>query len=122
MPTPDKSRAVAHYQAMAAQAAQLAKHTPGPWYSRPAASGARDFGICASAPSARLGVVVVAEVFAELKHEGECSEQTPHNACLIAAAPDLLEVLVGLAEAAQRLGWDMKKARAAIAKATGAPA
>lgn len=114
-----------------------AKHTPGPWYSRPAASGARDFGICASAPSARLGVVVVAEVFAELEYEGERSEQTQRNARLIAAAPDLLAALQAVVDGyesllADRLPAKQKalatqlpaivEARAVIAKATGEPA
>ena len=46
-------------------------------------------------------------------------ERMQADARLIAAAPDLLESLVRLVEDAQWLGWDMTKARAAIAKATG---
>lgn len=112
----------------------MSKHTPGPWYMRPAANGAGDFGICANAPSVQLGAVVVAEVFAELEYEGERSTQTPHNAQLIAAAPDLLEALKALDECYCEASDEMSRAqrahhrkvlldaRAAIAKATGSPA
>ena len=51
-------------------------------------------------------------------------DQLKSNARLIAAAPDLLEALEEIVSAADGDGWsqidaDLRKARAAIAKATG---
>lgn len=48
--------------------------------------------------------------------------ETIANALLISAAPDLLNALSALADAASALGFPCDAARAAIAKATGAQA
>lgn len=48
------------------------------------------------------------------------AEEMLANARLIGAAPDLLEALIGLCEFSEAAGFPTERARAAIAKATGA--
>ena len=87
----------------------MSKHTPGPWIvvSRgmfsPKVVDANSLGIC---------------------HTTYAPTGAEANARLIAAAPDLLEALKEIVDAADGAGWEQldpsfKKARAAIAKATG---
>lgn len=80
----------------------MTKHTPGSWRYEYGP------GFCGALISARG--TIIAEFI---------SEPRPSNARLIAAAPDLLEALQGLIAGAEAMGWNTKKARAAIAKATG---
>lgn len=98
-----------------------AKHTPGPWESRSIKEGAPTRMVCG--PLADLAPCVVVD--------------TPEDAALIAAAPDLLCALKELLRTSDEVGvkhFDTdslseeveamqdaaREARAAIAKATGA--
>lgn len=99
----------------------MSKHTPGPWRI----NGNNMF----------RWIVADSEVFT---HSGDvnrsayggnmvCESVHKANARLIAAAPELLEALKEIVDAADGAGWEQldpsfKKARAAIAKATGEPA
>ena len=80
----------------------MRKHTPGPWRYE------YEPGFCGELIAANG--TIIAEFI---------SEPRPPNARLIAAAPELLEALQGLITGAEAMGWNTKKARAAIAKATG---
>ena len=88
------------------------QHTPGPWTVR----------------ESSLSVSVVAQNGDAVFHESY--KRIPgvmEDARLIAAAPDLLEALEEIVSAADGDGWsqldaDLRKARAAIAKATGGDA
>jgi hypothetical protein len=103
--------------------------TPGPWMAKASVHGS-DFGIVAQDPSAESGWLVLAEVFSELRRQGDRAlEEAAANARLIAAAPQLLEALK---EVTELLDWacgidllppdadgPAAKARAAIAAAQG---
>ena len=88
------------------------KHTPGPWFAQYDDNGFYEIG--SEAVSLRLAFTY---------GEGDTDEA---NARLIAAAPDLLEALWGMAtsfHAVEHMEEHMQqsaaRARAAIAKATG---
>ncbi len=91
-----------------------AKHTPGPWYA--------------------IGPDVYKDLFGKQYPVAACddwSDDTEHNARLIAAAPELLDALRDAMQAVEvfhgPIAWEvfrdhspeMKRWRAAIAKATG---
>jgi hypothetical protein len=108
----------------------MTKHTPGPWKAQP-----REF------PEGQWFLEGQWEVVSTCENERLIAEAAPHidsdseeaNARLIAAAPELLEALVGLMRVMPVLPADAKTvrgieqqydaahraARAAIAKATG---
>lgn len=93
-----------------------AQHTPGPW-----TVGVKNRPECATVYTEIKGVAVsVAYCDLSLPWSTNMS-----NACLVAAAPDLLEALQEIVcTAADCKGWEevnpsFSKARAAIAKATG---
>lgn len=99
--------------------------TPGPW-TVDASGGGVEFVVAAPDPEAPEDPWSVALVFGFCGYAGD----TPANAHLIAAAPDLyeaLERLIGFAESAEArtlVGdegclWPMEFARAALAKARG---
>ncbi len=88
----------------------MSAHTPGPWswwtsnsYRRLTAEGRQDGGVLHASES-DWPTVVVSEA----------------DACLISAAPDLLEALQGVLRVADRKTDEFDAARAAIAKASGA--
>ena len=92
----------------------MSKHTPGPWVVHPTSihPAVRSIGTAEAGPR-RICTVG--------STNGNPTDW--HNARLIAAAPELLEVLQELMVAADRVSggpvtW-LGKARAAIAKATG---
>lgn len=81
-------------------------HTPGPWLNAGRSAGAHihaDSG----------------EVAWLRSYVGISDEEIAANACLIEAAPDLLEALVYAAELLEYGGFDMEKVDKAIAKARG---
>jgi hypothetical protein len=85
----------------------MSKHTPGPWHT------AGEQGV-----QIRSAKDQIAKVWTMRGNEWKA------NARLIAAAPELLEALKEIVDAADGAGWEQldpsfKKARAAIAKATG---
>ena len=92
----------------------MSKHTPGPWEV---------------AYQDKNGQSVVKGEHIEVAtcwHHcvGSIEKEMHANARLIAAAPELLEALKEIVDAADGAGWEQldpsfKKARAAIAKATG---
>jgi hypothetical protein len=93
-----------------------ANHTPGPWHlSNLAANGEQEISISRSYESGGASVAVV--------ESSRDHSRLLADARLIAAAPDLLEALEELLAdryLADPINADrMKKARAAIAKATG---
>lgn len=88
------------------------KHTPGPWsfYTEPQPNGCPVVGsngllICMLGHSVRMA---------------DQKEIALANACLIAAAPELLEALQGVVRVADRSTMEFFAAHAAIAKAGGA--
>ena len=91
------------------------QHTPGPWaYIVPDGHVVRHPQIYSD-----FGPVANATWLGENK-----LDQLKSNARLIASSPDLLEALEEIVSAADGDGWsqidaDLRKARAAIAKATG---
>ena len=85
------------------------KHTPGPW--------GWDSTVWDYDPVQEAPWLVTTEGDRVLSGSIQCTSKA--NARLIAAAPDLLEALQGFIEGAEAMGWSTKKARAAIAKATG---
>lgn len=91
----------------------MTKHTPGPWHCINDSIGTESFEI--------------ATVW-NPKESRNLYREKRANARLIAAAPELLEALNELANGYSGNRWDvgialrLKKARAAIAKATGEPA
>ena len=94
----------------------MSKHTPGPWTAN---KPTRDNGRA----EIHAGCMLVAQAFNWML-DAEGDEQCWADARLIAAAPDLLEALKEIVDAADGAGWEQldpsfKKARAAIAKATG---
>lgn len=103
----------------------MSKHTLGPWVVTRVSKSTILKDIYVSAGSERIARVVVPATASSI-------DEYEANARLIAAAPDLLEALRELEEAArcvQAGEWDRssidverRKARAAIAKATGSQA
>ena len=94
----------------------MSKHTPGPWTAN---KPTRDNGRA----EIHAGCMLVAQAFNWML-DAEGDEQCWADAHLIAAAPDLLEALKEIVDAADGAGWEQldpsfKKARTAIAKATG---
>lgn len=95
----------------------MSKHTPGPWVYE---SSIYEDAHCAIAALNEANLQTVALV---MKRPG-----APLNACLIAAAPDLLEALRSAADSLQQLvdlgripanNAGLRDARAAIEKAEG---
>jgi hypothetical protein len=88
------------------------KHTPGPWVVYDDSNDGK---------TNRMEIAARGKTVARIYHS--VPEEDWPNACLIAAAPDLLEALVE-ASVALRIGHNsltaLEKASAAIAKATGA--
>lgn len=95
----------------------MAKHTPGPWRVCRAIK-AGEFDIRDEHSSG--GYAPIAKVKGDKR---STAAQTIENARLIAAAPDLLEVLVTMPQgisSSDQDWWDwIDKARSAIDKATG---
>ena len=96
-----------------------AKHTPGPWrfYTEPQPNGC---------PIVGNGRGLMLAMLAHSVNYPDQRDEANANARLIAAAPELLEALIELADCgAEAWGEDrpcVRIARAAIAKATGAQA
>jgi len=94
----------------------MSKSTPGPWFVAPSGTTVHDKRVWFDEHGARCGDTPNICIDAE----------TPANARLIAAAPDLLEALIAtsavLAALGQTMGGAYEQARAAIAKATGGTA
>lgn len=86
------------------------KHTPGPWSAEECRSG---FAVYAY----KSGDAVVRTEDDEGRYGTIANEA---NARLIAAAPELLEALIGVVKVADRATKEFDKARAAISKAIGA--
>lgn len=91
------------------------KHTPGPW------AHINPDGFTVRHPQVYSDTGPVCN--ATWLGDGRINELRA-NACLIAAAPDLLESLQEIVAAADGAGWSqldatLERARAAIAKATG---
>jgi hypothetical protein len=93
----------------------MPKHTPGPWQvNGREVKGPPDSGV----------------IVARLPEWGilaDCPDQAPANAALIAAAPDLLAALKLCQARLRSMSWQddssvyaLERARAAIARATGA--
>lgn len=90
------------------------KHTPGPW--RISRTSGMEIFISHDHDQPNR----VAGYFAEVRRFTSDSEQVEANAQLIAAAPDLLEALIDLADwYREHTGLPPTAANAAIAKATG---
>lgn len=90
-----------------------AEHTPGPWI----------VGAGINSDSVMAGDYFVATCH-DAAGAYSTNETLAENACLIAAAPELLEALAEIVSTADSSGWanldaGFTKARAAIAKATG---
>jgi hypothetical protein len=103
---------------------EQAKHTPGPWL-RDRASG---YACDVRAASGRMICAVAGMRHMARTEEGRLAQREQHeaDACLIAAAPELLEALEALMELERRgrlmpIGREWDAARAAIAKATASP-
>ena len=98
-----------------------AKHTPGPWaFSRSDNFGDARFYVAQQdgapyTPNYSDVATLIAETVS-----GERVSIQEANARLIAAAPELLEALQEMVEIAESQGHIVKRARAAIAKATEA--
>jgi hypothetical protein len=110
----------------------MSKHTPGPWIAFPSntrwISGAFDpifkNGLWHVVPASKPERLPICTVDYADDHHEPTREKAEADARLIAAAPDLLEALQGLVAWADELRRqnpeeDLRKARAAIAKATG---
>lgn len=90
-----------------------AKHTPGPW----------DCGVVVNLRCIDTDEFGFSIAWINTDNHNKI-EEAKANARLIAAAPELLEALEEIVSAADGDGWsqldaDLRKARAAIAKATG---
>lgn len=103
----------------------MSKHTPGPWMF-----GIRNYEDCTSKPFEKPfdyvgpGYYENPGIFAADGTEiVGCDEysifNSPEDARLLCAAPDLLDALKGLVDLAHEAGFPCDKAEAAIAKATG---
>ena len=93
----------------------MSKHTPGPWASN-------EYTTSVSVPLKAVDCERIG--FSIVFVNGHRGKEAAANARLIAAAPELLEALKEIVDAADGAGWEQldpsfKKARAAIAKATG---
>ena len=103
------------------------KHTPGPWTSYPCAL--ERYSQVITANGAMVQIAMTKEVYGD-RRTYEPGEETTANARLIAAAPDLLEALQWLVDILPDPDLDndelqrtwTRRARAAIAKATGGAA
>ena len=100
-----------------------AKHTPGPWFIDHSMKRFAEPGHIAISAANHA---VLAQVVVRMDDEDEDSGWLLANAHLIAAAPELLEALQRLSDQCERLRLSgqketdaERKARAAIAKATG---
>jgi hypothetical protein len=94
----------------------MSEHTPGPWHVEPLESETDALAIC-KAHDGAVATIVPWDTLDETDYA---------NACLIAAAPELLEVLERIAndweegKGASHTEFEYRKwARAAIAKARG---
>lgn len=87
------------------------KHTPGPWSVGNPPDGTRGYVYCGDVTGSAVAQVKFSQV-----HRTE--QETDANARLIAAAPEMLDVLLGVAENTVSLEW-RAKVHAVIAKATG---
>ena len=86
------------------------KHTPGPWKTQTHIS--LDRLEIRDADGRRIAVCAMDYPMSVKTHDA--------NASLIAAAPELLEALIGVVKVADRATKEFDKARAAISKAIGA--
>ena len=90
---------------------QNASNTPGPWFLQNGRE-IHDKDTQFDASGARIGdtpnLIATVDCF-----------NTEANGCLIAAAPELLEALIGLLPNVKHLNDSYSRARAAIAKAKG---
>lgn len=89
-----------------------AKHTPGPWYA---------VGYWVEHPDDNRPDIATCNP-ADMGQSGRSQKEIIANVCLIAAAPDLLEALQDILDTGFAGGPQGKRARAAIAKATGGAA
>lgn len=101
----------------------MSKHTPGPWHAELPANGAIHISAVAAGSTDICDLYHVGHpVTAGASGEVLTKDNAEANARLIAAAPDLLDVVVRLTNkiAAMKSGTRSEKmGRAAIAKATG---
>ena len=86
------------------------KHTPGPWKTQTHIS--LDRLEIRDADGRRIAECAMDFPMSAKTHDA--------NASLIAAAPELLEALIGVVKVADRATQEFDKARAAISKAIGA--
>ena len=86
------------------------KHTPGPWKTQTHIS--LDRLEIRDADGRRIAVCAMDYPMSAKTHDA--------NASLIAAAPELLEALIGVVKVADRATKEFDKARVAISKAIGA--
>ena len=90
----------------------MSKHTPGPWHVRTFDGSQWSIDAVGDLPIAQ------AQQLRPVRFDPKQNERTA-NARLIAAAPELLEALQDLLDTGFTGGPQGKRARAAIAKATG---
>lgn len=97
----------------------MSKHTPGPWKVRMHWS---DSGCYEVYPTrGKTPSIGQWAAIAEITDGASKGESVRANSLLIAAAPDLLEALIGVLRVADRKTDEFDAARAAIARATGEP-
>ena len=98
-------------------------HTPGPLRVVRAKNGGGDFAVMDGHKN------IVAEFYEDIREQGECaSKEAKANANIFASASELLQELQAIANAdtaewtdrTEFEAWAKSRARAAIAKATGA--
>ena len=104
----------------------MSKHTPGPWIGAGPSFGDPLPRYTTEIVTEREDEDGAATSICELPFHHH-DDENEANARLIAAAPELLEALKEIVDAADGAGWEQldpsfKKARAAIARATGEPA
>jgi hypothetical protein len=96
-----------------------AAHTPGPWYlSEYKGEGVHNIFICAKGSFMTLADMLPIQGEVALVDMNAVHVDTPANARLIAAAPELLEALKGVVAVADRETDEFIRARAVIAKVT----
>jgi hypothetical protein len=106
-----------------------AQHTPGLWSTMRAVNASGDIAVVDA------GGDILAECYSDIRRVNERSEETPHNARLIAAAPELLaaaqRIVPWIAKSTAKEGGAVAYSEAvlaadalrdAIAKATGGTA